>query len=378
MKLYYISASILPSVQANSVHVMKMCQAWADQGHQVSLFAAKANNYTDEKIYDYYGVKPNFDLRFIKRLNIKGLWGLAYIRGLHRQIKIHGLPDLFYGRHAPSLLALALKNPNVKISYEAHALPFGFLRRSIEKKLLQQPSFKKLVVISEILKQDYLDLFPFLKDENILVAHDGADLCVQSSEPMMLKGQADTKVGYIGKLTVGKGLGVILNIAQQLSNVDFHVFGGSQNEVTEWQKKAKEIENIYFYGHVAHGELNNIYPSLDIMLAPLQNKMPLVNGKWDIGRWTSPLKIFEYMAQKKAIIASDNVVLREILENNKTAILVDPELPNQWVDAVRELAASQAKREQLGQEALSLLEGNYTWRMRAERILFSIKQSSKR
>ena len=318
------------------------------------------------------GLSKNFKLRFIKRPNIKGLWGLVYIQGLHKKIKNHGSPDLFYGRHAPSLLALSLKNSEVAISYEAHALPFGFFRRWIEKKLLKQKSFKKLIVISEILKQDYLTLFPFLKNTDVVVAHDGADLSDKEIQPMVLKGQAQVKAGYIGKLTEGKGLGVIISIAPKLPNIDFHVFGGNQEEVFEWVKKAHDIQNIYFYGHVAHGILKNIYPSLDIMLAPLQNKMPLVNGRWDIGRWTSPLKIFEYMAQKKAIIASDSVVLREILVNNITALLADPEAPDQWVEALRELASSQAKREQLGQAALSLLEGNYTWCIRAEKILTSI------
>ena len=39
MKILYISNSIIPSKKANSIHVMKMCQAFADNGHEVILLA---------------------------------------------------------------------------------------------------------------------------------------------------------------------------------------------------------------------------------------------------------------------------------------------------------------------------------------------------
>ena len=39
MNILYISNSIIPSRTANSIHVMKMCQAFADNGHEVTLLA---------------------------------------------------------------------------------------------------------------------------------------------------------------------------------------------------------------------------------------------------------------------------------------------------------------------------------------------------
>ena len=354
---------------------MKMCQAFAKNDCDVTLFAAKSDGFegTQQDLFTEYDVEQNFHLQFIKRLKIKGFWGLVYIQQLLKIIKKLGAPDLFYGRHAPSLLALSLKHPAIDVSYEAHALPFGFFRKLIEKRLLKNKSFTKLVVISEILKQDYLQLFPFLEKEDVIVAHDGADLAKSSLEPMKLKGSASIKAGYIGKLTEGKGLGIILGAAQKSPKIDFHIFGGNQAELEHWQSRAKDSKNIFFYGHVSHGDLKNIYPSLDIMLAPLQDKMPLFKGKWDIGRWTSPLKIFEYMAQAKAIIASDSVVLREILQHNKTALLINSTHVEKWVEAIEILGRSKEKREQLGQAALFLLEENYTWHIRAKKILSVFK-----
>ena len=59
MKVAYISSSSIPSRSANSIHVMKMCQAFAKNGHEVTLLAP--DNHKDyepdvECVYDYYGV----------------------------------------------------------------------------------------------------------------------------------------------------------------------------------------------------------------------------------------------------------------------------------------------------------------------------------
>lgn len=75
MKLIYISNSIIPSRMANSIHVMKMCQALADNGHEVVLLAPdrkeKYENNIDD-IYEYYGVKKNFYIKKLFFPNIKG------------------------------------------------------------------------------------------------------------------------------------------------------------------------------------------------------------------------------------------------------------------------------------------------------------------
>ena len=63
MKILYISNSIIPSRAANSIHVMKMSQAFANIGHEVILLAPDRRKKYEKNvhdIYDYYGVKKKF------------------------------------------------------------------------------------------------------------------------------------------------------------------------------------------------------------------------------------------------------------------------------------------------------------------------------
>ena len=65
MKILYISKSIIPSRTANSINVIKMCQAFADNGHEVILIAPNIKNKYEkgiENIYEFYGVRENFNI----------------------------------------------------------------------------------------------------------------------------------------------------------------------------------------------------------------------------------------------------------------------------------------------------------------------------
>jgi hypothetical protein len=75
MKILYISKSIIPSRSANSIHVMKMCQAFSLNGHEVVLLAPDLKDQYERSIvdaYKYYGVKKNFKIKKLWHPNLKG------------------------------------------------------------------------------------------------------------------------------------------------------------------------------------------------------------------------------------------------------------------------------------------------------------------
>ena len=71
----------------------------------------------------------------------------------------------------------------------------------------------------------------------------------------------------------------------------------------------------------------------------------------EIGRWMSPLKLFEYMAAGKPILASDIPALREILADGGTALLLPPGDVAAWAAAARALLADPARAAALGARA---------------------------
>ena len=66
VKIVYISQSHITSSSANSVHVMKMCEALAFNSHSVTLVGIRGDINVDP--FTYYATNKNFDLRLLKLL----------------------------------------------------------------------------------------------------------------------------------------------------------------------------------------------------------------------------------------------------------------------------------------------------------------------
>jgi glycosyltransferase involved in cell wall biosynthesis len=221
-------------------------------------------------------------------------------------------------------------------------------------------------VISHALAEEYLDLFGALVRGRVTVAPDGAD--PPNGDGLRPTSAGGLTLGYVGNLYPGKGMEMIAKLAERLPGFRFQVIGGSQPETARWRGRVGAA-NVVFHGHVPHAEAQARMRACDILLAPFQRAVWIGDEHAEIGRWMSPLKIFEYMASGRPMIASDLPVLREVLRHGANALLVDPEDPEAWVRAIEMLVADQELRHRLAAQARDDLARNYTWNQRAERIL---------
>lgn len=369
MKIYYLSASRIPSRAANSVHVMKMAAAFAEEGHAVTVFCRKGDEASEGSAYSYYGVNPTFSLQICRWPNIRGVGGHFYAMAVARIAALLGTPDLFYGRHIGSIARVVAKGYRARL--EVHAPPVNLWQSWQLKRIFSSKTFDGLVTISESLKQEYLRLFPFLNEKKVLVAHDGADPLseVQNVELRKVDSGAARSVGYVGHLYPGKGLEIILAMAGQLPEVVFHVIGGTAADVIRWSKLADDRRNIIFHGHVPHGDLDSMMSKFAVALAPYQRIVRVSGSKGDMGRWMSPLKLFEYMAHGKAIVASDLPTIREVIKPEKTGLLCNPDDLAQWIEAVKNLMNDPKRIGVLGRAAQETLKAQYTWQHRSRYVL---------
>jgi len=374
MKILYISNSIIPSRTANSIHVMKMCQAFANNGHEVTLLAPDNKKYYEKGVQDvfkFYGVKKNF---IIKRLFFPQKQGpFFYTISIFFYLLFNSKFNLVYGRflHGCYVAALLMN----EVVFEAHTLMYEEKRfnRNIFSKLVKNKYFKKLVVISQSLKNMYL-VNGNIKSNAIKVCHDGADVAENFTDKANLLGnKKNLKVGYVGHLYKGKGLEVIDLIAEKVSeDVEFHIIGGTEEDIKVWKKKIKN-KNVFFYGYVPHEKVGSYLNALDVCLLPNQKVVLTHGAKIDSGinisGYTSPLKLFEYMSHKKAIISSNLKVLREVL-NEKNSMLVEYNDINAWINSIEELK-DLTKREAISNQALFDFY-SYTWKNRANDIFSSL------
>jgi glycosyltransferase involved in cell wall biosynthesis len=275
-------------------------------------------------------------------------------------------PDIVYGRNLQACFFCGLMK--IPAIYEAHLLPIDlrYVDTWMHSSLLRSAYLKRLVFISNSLKQDYLQKY-FVPEAITIVAHDAAD-DFQANAQMQLTNPYKLRVGYIGNLYPGKGVEIILEMAVACSWADFHIIGGLEADVNYWKSRAAGLDNVFFHGFIPHGETDRYRQACDVLIAPYQQDVFVYGGK-EVSRWMSPLKLFEYMAAGKAILASNLPVLQEVLEHGLTALLCDPTNVQSWIEGLSNLRSSAELRLQLGKRARAAFEMNYTWQSRASRVL---------
>jgi len=375
MKIVYLAYSIIPSRSANSVHVMKMCQALADNGHDVLLLTpGKKETYEEniENVFDYYGVKNNFKIKklFFSNVSLYKVFSIAHMVCQLLREK----PDLVLGRDLRGCSVSALLNFNT--AYETHA-PFSELpvkAKNVFVKMVRRKCFRGVIMISEALKRMYDQEFKHHK-LNVIVAHDGADRVVDLEKKMKLFGRnVGLNIGYIGHLYKGRGIDLIIDVAKRLPNHDFHIVGGTEEDINYWKNTLIKscINNVFFYGFKAPSGTSAYRNSFDILLAPYAKEVQVQGNIGNTSGYMSPLKVFEYMSHKKAIISSDLPVLREVLSEDN-AVLAMPEDVNSWVRAVQSLEDEKVRNTIAVNAHRQFLNG-YTWQKRASYIVEKLNE----
>ena len=364
MRLTYIHNAEIPSRGASTVQVMRMCSALVRLGCDVELIVphyGEQEPLSGEESLSFYGCTDRFSLHRI-RLG-KGRW-FGFARTASKRAADRK-SEIVFGRCVRSCAASAWRG--LRVMHESHGPMEAYARsgRWAFRWLARSPHFLKLVVINQALAKYYQAVFPALSSEP-LVAPSGTDP-VEGAKPLVaapLKGKL--RIGYVGSLFPGKGMELIAEIAKRTSH-EFIVIGGDDALVDEW--KTRTGDNVTFLGFLPNREVGAQIEQFNIALAPYGKEVSGGGTNFNLAAWMSPLKLFEYMAYARTIIASDLPAIREVVTDGVEVVLCDPQDPDEWARAIERLAQDQGLREGLGRRALDTFLQGYTWEKRARKIL---------
>lgn len=154
-----------------------------------------------------------------------------------------------------------------------------------------------------------------------------------------------------------------------MPDINFHVVGGTDEMVVHWRNYAKS-KNIYFYGYKNPNMIPWYLQSFDVVLAPLQLQK---TKRRPFGKNMSPLKIPQYFANQCAIVASNVPAHMEMLEDQKNAIICEPDDINKWTESINLLRKDQSLRNIIRKTAFKNYLSEYTPSVRLEKILYNIE-----
>jgi glycosyltransferase involved in cell wall biosynthesis len=374
---------------------MKMAQALVKLGHQVRLVVPLHGTAIESHSWEYlahtYGlIGDRFPIAWLPvNPSLRSYdFGLKATRWAK-----HWGAELLYTRH-PQAAALG-SILSIATILEIHDVPQGIAGPWLFRCFLQGKGARRLVVITHFLADDlcqrfHLGLLDELDSAFMVIAPDGVDLDRYTDLPAPVKArQALTSnlavmdkqslsgdkfspetftVGYTGHLYPGRGSDLLLALAARLPDMTFLLVGGDPQVVFDLRQRAEGmgLHNLILTGFVPNAELPIYQAACEVLLMPYQTQVAASSGG-DIGRYLSPMKLFEYLACGRAILASDLSVLQEILNPQNAVILPRDDL-DAWVEALINLRDDIPRRMALGAQARQDAE-MYTWEKRASRIL---------
>lgn len=348
---------------------MKMCQAFARNGHEVLLLANNSKKLREniDDIYSFYGVEDIFRVKTLPWISKPGKY-FFYAFKASCVVK-KAKPDLIYCRDLISCFFVSYLKFDIILESHAAVYDNGSLIVWMFKKIIRKKRLKKIVVITHALKKYYQNNFKNIGIP-LQVAPDGADpLPVNIRPAVLVSDPSKMQIGYVGSFYKGKGLEIVLKLADACTWAEFNIVGGNKKEIEECKQDNPNLHNIHFYGYQPHSKVCSYIKAFDVLLLPNQQKVAVLGGSGNIGHWTSPLKLFEYMAARKPILCSDIDVLKEIVEHERNALLCDPESIEEWKINLEIIKNDEVIANKIADQAFFDFKNNYSWFMRAKKVL---------
>lgn len=373
MKLIYIANSRIPTEKAHGIQIMKMCEAFSDAGVNVELVLPMRLNYIKESPFIFYGTKHNFKIHRLPCIDLVGCGKLGfYIQSFSFAIAsffyiLKKNADFIYSRDELPLYFLSFFKKN--IFWEIHTPKWNFVSRRVLK------VSKGIISITHGLKNFYMQ--NGVKAEIIFVAPDGVDLKqfdINMGKDKIRENLELAKnkkiVMYAGHLYDWKGVQVLADASLGLpSDVAVVFLGGTDIDIASFREKNKDKKNIFILGRKSHSDVSYYLKSANVLVLPNSAKSEISE------KYTSPMKLFEYMASGIPIVASDLPSIREVLSNNN-AILVRPDDPKDLADGICIGLKDSILSGNIGSKSLADAV-KYTWESRASNILDFIKYNGK-
>lgn len=369
MKLVYIANIRLPTEKAHGIQIMKMCEAFTEAGMGVELVVPDRHNDIDDDPFNYYCVRKSFNIRRVFSLDSASLGRVGFfvqsltfsLAVLWRFSKMRKQKEtVFYSRDEISAYLLSLFG--MKVAWEAHMGHNNFFIRALIRRNIP------IITITGGLR----DLYESLGAKNILVSSDGVD--IKQFQISNTKDEARRNLGlpndahlvvYTGHLYSWKGADVLAETARNLDDDTYVVFvGGTEKDVELFKNKYGQIKNIMILGRKPHHEIPMYLRAADVLVIPN-------SAKEKISRlYTSPMKLFEYMASGTPIVASKIPSLQEVL-NEGNSIMVLPDNSKSLAEGIKLCLENSIHSKKLAEQARNEAEG-YTWEKRAQKIILFI------
>ncbi|KOY61333.1 glycosyltransferase family 4 protein [Photorhabdus heterorhabditis] len=382
MKIAYIDPYPVPDYRVASLQILQNVDAFARQGANVYLVTPEGTITAEEILgRTLSSLAKRVPLRNIRR---KWYFPLNTQKMFYFQVSCwlkKNKVDAVFTRNLKMAKYLLCEHPEIPLFFESHEIFAQSFKESHDlSKNKNQYKYQKLkeaehfvysqsrviFVLTSLLSDDIISGYSV--STPIVVAPDGVDmLAVESISLDKLVSndrELPTQILYLGSLHRWKGIPTAIEAMMYLENAVLNIAGGEPEQIKQLQQIAQQIgvcDKVNFLGFIQPKLRFQMIADNDICLLPLT--------KTSIGsRYTSPLKLFEYMAMGKPVVISDFPSIRDVVDENAVSF-ADSENAESFAEQIRLLRANPGKVKVQTSYAKMLVTERFNWDQRARLIM---------
>lgn len=354
-KINYISEINLPSNSGYAHHVLKICDAFSNF-RETKLFVLSQNiklsglksKYLLKKKFKIINYGNNKRLNFFDRI----LFAVYVKNNIDKE-------SIIVSRSLVSSMILSLlKRKNI---IELHHPPTGVtnffftllrffrLDNNLYYIFIHKNLKKKLKINRGLVLDDAVDYNDFKKFE--------------------IRYKNKNNFCYVGSLFKGKGIETIIKISKKFPNQYFHIYGDKKTldkNLLEDHTLTKK-KNIIFHNYLSYKNIPKILKSYKFLLLPYSNKVSVNSSSLEVSNYMSPLKMFDYLAAGRIILASNLDVYSHILKNNFNCLLTKKNNEEHWNKLIKKVLKMKNFRHIQKNSISTAIK--YTWEKRVKKIL---------
>ena len=391
MRVLYLADIRFPLERANGIQTMETCHALARRGHFVSLAVRPDTQMPSRNPFEFYGV-PLLARLSIEYAPVTGpelARRAGYLAFAIGRMMGTSRADVVLTRDlgVASALLRVPRGMRPPIVYESHGYAPDVATALPQMLATATPPSRQKVARLERRErhvwhaaEGYITITAGLAQEMgerfgarkfVTVVPDGTRITADRVDAIQISGDSRPVVAYAGHLYAWKGVDVFLDALRQVPDVRGLIVGGHDKEpdLARLRDRAAQLgltDRVTFTGLVPPSAVAAYLRAARVLVLP--NPASAIST-----RYTSPLKLFEYMAAGKPIVASDLPSIREVLRDEENALLVTPGDPTALAAGVRRLLDDATLSDRLSLTAATDVRA-YSWDRRGERLEALLQQ----
>lgn len=391
MVKYYVfyTRHSLPQLGAHLVQIIQLANAAANLGYPTVLVYPQqrlgASNplklinpfqprQPDQSLTKFYSLQEKLKVVTLPMPwpigQIKSKWANPSTIGCKYYLPIHIRPvaKIVHSRDWNFVKAAVQKG--IPAIYERD----HYEKKQYEPEIVHNPLFQVAVTVVDTVKEDMIR--NGIPPEKIIKLHNGFNqlFCVRQPEKaeewrkkLLLNG-CQNLVVYAGALAKFKGVDLLIQVANDLPTIQFVFAGGNESQVKAYEQLAREksIRNVTFLGHLEQAQLASLLQAADILAHP--------HCSGAAATFTSPMKLFDYMASGVPIVATEIPSMMEFKPSKAIAGWCEPDNPTQFAQCLQQVLATHPRKLEGYTDNIDFVR-QFSWENRITQILSHVDEA---